>query len=102
VFAEQGGVVVLAAGGDELLEVGREVEEEVADARVVAVAEDGFALEVLLVVTQFLYDVGELDVELILLGGLGGMEASIQRFFGYFLAAFERHKMIMPNLVARG
>jgi len=80
--AEKVGVAVLVAGGDELLELevvelARKVVKEVADLGVIAVAQDSLALEVLRVVLEFLFDVGKLGVELILLGGLGGVQASI-------------------------
>ena len=70
--AEEVGGVVLVAGGYELLqaevlEVVGEVIEEVAYARVVAVAENRFALEVLGVVPEFVFDVRQLRVELVLL-----------------------------------
>lgn len=60
-----------------ILEVVREVVKEVADLRIVAVAQDGLALEVLGVMPQLLLDVGELGVKLVLLGRLGGMQTSI-------------------------
>ena len=67
--------MALVAGGDELLEskqmeVQDEVVEEVAHPRVVAVAEDGLAFEVLFVVFELCLYVFELGVELILLGFL--------------------------------
>jgi hypothetical protein len=70
------------AGGDELLElqlleVMREKVEEVADLGIVAVAEDGLLLEVLRVVPQLFFDVGELCIKLILLRRLRGVQASI-------------------------
>jgi len=72
VLAKEVGRVVLVAGRYELfqaevLEVVGEVVEEVANARVVAVAENRFALEVRGVVPEFVFDVRQLRVELILL-----------------------------------
>jgi hypothetical protein len=55
------------------LEVVQEILEEVADARVVAVAQDGLVLKMLLVMDEFLFDVGKLGVEFILLCRLGGV-----------------------------
>lgn len=83
-LAEKIGVLVLVAGGDEFLESQRvvlvgEVVEELADLGIIAVAQDGLALEVLGVVLELLLDVGKLGVELVLLGRLGGMQASVQR-----------------------
>jgi len=82
VLAEEVGRVVLVAGGyeplqSEVLEVIREVKEEVADARVVAVAEDRFALEMLGVVLEFVFDVRQLRVELVLLGVFGFYEVFV-------------------------
>jgi len=62
VRAEQICVLVLIASGDELLqfqflEVVGEVVEEIADARVIAVAENGLPFEVLRIVPEFLLDV---------------------------------------------
>jgi hypothetical protein len=62
-------------------EVVDEVLKEVADARIVAVAQDSLIPEMLPVVNQLFFDVGKLGVKFVLLGGLGGMEASIQRIF---------------------
>ena len=56
-----------------------EIVKEVADLGVIAVAQDGLALEMLGVVLEFLLDVGKLGVKLILLGRLGGVQAAIQR-----------------------
>ena len=66
-------ILVLVAGGDELLEskpmeVQDEVAEELTLPSVVAVAEDGLAFEVLFVVFELCLYVFELGVELILLG----------------------------------
>ena len=44
--------------------------EEIADARVVAVAIDGFVFEMVFVVPQFFVDVGKLGVELVILARL--------------------------------
>jgi hypothetical protein len=84
VLAEEVGVAVLVAGGDEFLELevvelAGEVVKEVADLGVIAVAQDSLALEVLRVVLEFLLDVGKLGLELILLCRLRGVQASIQR-----------------------
>ena len=58
VLAEQVGVAILVAGGDQLfqlqlLEVVREVVKEVADLGIIAVAQDGLVLEVLRVMRGF-------------------------------------------------
>ena len=95
VLAEQVGVAVLVAGGDQLLqlqllEVVREVVKEVADLGIVAVAQDGLALEMLRVMPQLLLDVGKLGVKLVLLGRLRGVQASIQRL--------ARHSSRFPSL----
>ena len=84
VIVEQGWLVLAAgdggarvAGGDEALqpqvvEVQREVLEEIALERVVAIAEHDLVPEMLLVVDQFVPDVGHACVELVVLGLLGG------------------------------
>ncbi len=84
VLAEQIGIAILVAGGDQLfqlkfLEVVREVVEEIADLGIVAIAQHGLALEMLRVMPQLLLDVRKLGVKLVLLGRLGGMQTSIQR-----------------------
>lgn len=56
----------------QVVEVQREVLEEVALERVVAVAEHDLAFEVVLAVNQFVLDVGHARVELVVLGLLGG------------------------------
>ena len=72
VLAEEVGRVVLVAGGYELFQaevlevIGKIVKEEVAYARVVAVAEDRFAFEMFRVVLEFVFNIGELRVELVL------------------------------------
>lgn len=78
VAAEEVGVLVLVASGDEafqaqLLEAVGKVVEEVADARVVAVAEDGLPPEVFTVMTEFVLDVGQLSVEFVFLSLVGGL-----------------------------
>lgn len=82
-LAEQVWLVVLVAGGDQSLEmqylkIVKKVLEEVAYTRVVAVAQDGFVLEMPLVMDKFLFDVGKLSIELVLLGRLRGVQASIK------------------------
>ena len=82
-LAEEVGVAVLVARGDEFLEpevveLARKVVKEVADLGVIAVAQDSLVLEVLGVVLEFLLDVGKLGVELILLRRSRGVQASIQ------------------------
>ena len=72
-------VLVLVAGGDESfepegLELVGEIMEEVGNARIVAVAENGLAPEVVAVVSDFFRDVGELRVELVLFRRLGGRQ----------------------------
>jgi hypothetical protein len=72
VLAEQIGITIPVTGRDELfqpelLEVVREVVEEIAYLWIVAVAQDGLALEMFRVMPQLLLDVGKLGVELILL-----------------------------------
>ena len=84
VLAEQIGVAILVAGGDQLfqfqlLEVVREVVEEIADLGVIAVAKDALFREMLRVMPQLLLDVGKLGVKLVLLDCLSGVQASIQR-----------------------
>ena len=70
------------AGGNEFaeperVEVEREILEEIALVRVVAVAEHGLAAEVLLVVFQFVGDVLHLCVELVLLGTRSGVQVLV-------------------------
>ena len=94
--AGDGGAVV--ADGDELfeaelVEVGGEVLEEVALEWVVAVAVDDLAAEgvgvELEVGLDLLLDVDILGVELVLLGCLRGVEASIQRLFFHVARFFK-------------
>lgn len=71
-LAEKVHVLILVAGSDEFLEseifeIIGEVVEEIADARVVAVAEHGLAPEMLFITLQFILDVGQLGVEFIFL-----------------------------------
>ena len=82
VLAEQVRLVVLVAGGEQLpemkhLKIVQEILEKVAYTRVVAVAQDGFVLEVSLVVDELVLDVGKLGIELVLLGRPSGVQASI-------------------------
>src|SRR5689334_19424763 len=72
-LAEQVPLLALVTGGDELLqskpfEVVAEVVEEVRNARIIRVAVDDLAPEVLPVVPELTLDVGESRVELVLLG----------------------------------
>jgi hypothetical protein len=83
VLANEICVLALVASGDELpesqlLEVVGEVMEEVAHAGVVAVAIDDLALEVLFVVPQFLLDIRQLRLELVLLGQVGVGEGAFK------------------------
>ena len=77
VLAEQVSVLVFVACGDQLLqskffEVVREIVEEVAGSRIVAVAVDDLSIEVFLVMSEFFFDVAQLRVELIFTTGLRG------------------------------
>jgi len=54
--------------------------KEIAHPRIIAVAQDGLALEVRRVMLQLLLDVRKLGVKLILFQRLRGDHASIQRF----------------------
>ena len=65
-----GGIAMLPILELELVEVEREVLEEVRLVGVVAVAQHGLALEVRAVVPQLVLDIGELRIELVLLGVL--------------------------------
>ena len=72
----------IIACADQLLEaegveVEREVLEEVALVRVIAVAEDDLAPEVLFVMLEFVGDVAELRIELVLLGRLRAGERAV-------------------------
>ena len=72
VSAEQIHMLVLVAGRNEALErqffeVEREIVEEAANTRIIAVAVHHLALEVLLVVLEFFLDVGQLGVEFVFL-----------------------------------
>ena len=51
-----------------MLEIVRKIMEEIADARVVAVAINSFVFEMVFVVPQLVFDVGKLGVELIVFG----------------------------------
>ena len=73
---EQIDILILVAGSyqflqAEVLEVVGKVREEIADARVVAVAQHGLAAKVLAVVPQLIVDVLQLSIKLILLSLLG-------------------------------
>ena len=73
---EQIDILILVAGSyqflqAEVLKVVGKVREEIADARVVAVAQHGLAAKVLAVVPQLIVDVLQLSIELILLSLLG-------------------------------
>ena len=84
VIVEQGGLILAAGDGgaavacgyqtlqSQVVEVQCEVFEEVALEWVVAVVQDDLAFEVVLVVDQFVLDVGHACVELVVLGLLGG------------------------------
>ena len=85
---EQIDVLALVAGGDDALQAedfkaAREVLEEVAAARVVAVAEDGLAPELVAVVPHLVLDVGELGVVLVVLLALRAVDCHVQRSFHY-------------------
>ncbi len=93
----------VVAGGDELfeaerVELGGEVFKEVALERIVAIAlhdlaPEGVGVELQIGLDLFL-DVDVLGVELVLLGRLGGVQASVQRpailALGYFYHLIER------------
>ena len=71
--------MILVAGGDELLETQKvevqdEVIEELTLPRVIAVAEDGLALEVFPIVLELHFYVSQLRIELIFLGFLSPSE----------------------------
>ena len=51
--------------------------KEIADPRIVAVAKDSLAFEVLLVVPKLVLNVGKLSVKLIFLGALGLVEVVV-------------------------
>ena len=92
VLAEEVAICVLVAGGDEPAkaqetEVLREIFEEGRHARVVAIAEHHFVAKMLAIVAEFVFDVGELGVELILLCHAGVVEVVCHR--GVFLAKLE-------------
>ena len=83
-LSEQIDVLALVAGGDDALqaedfEAAREVLEEVAAARVVAVAEDGLAPELVAVVPHLVLDVGELGVVLVVLLALRAVDRRVKR-----------------------
>lgn len=92
---------VVVAGSAELLdaelvEVGSEILKEVALEGIVAVAVDDVVPEGVGVELEagfdFLLDVDVLDVELVLLGRLGGVQASVQRV-RHRLVGFFRHSV---------
>jgi hypothetical protein len=73
VLAEEVAFLILIAGGDEafqpqIFKLVGEIMEEIADARVVAVAEYRLAAEVLFVVLQFILNVGQLGIKLVIFG----------------------------------
>lgn len=79
-------VLALVASGDDALqsedlETAREVLEEVAATRVVAVAEDGLAPELVAVVPHLVLDVGELSVVLVVLLALRAVDCRVERSF---------------------
>ena len=83
---EQIDVLALVAGGDDALQAedlkaAREVLEEVATARVVAVAENCLAPELVAVVPHLVLDVGELGVVLVVLLALRAVDCRVQRSF---------------------
>ena len=83
---EQIDVLALVAGGDDTLQsedfkAAREVLEEVAAARVIAVAEDGLAPKLVAVVPHLVLDVGELGVVLVVLLALRAIDCRVQRSF---------------------
>ena len=53
--------------------------EEIAHARIVAVAQNSLALKIRRVMLQFLFDIGKLGVKLVLLRRLRSVHAPIQR-----------------------
>ena len=82
VSTEQVGTVVFVAGGDNAFQPQRiefegKILEEIADARVVAVAENGFPSEKRIVMAQFFFDVGQLGVELVVLALFGLVQGGI-------------------------
>ena len=94
---EQIDVLALVAGGDDALqaedlETAREVLEEVTAARVVAVAEDGLARELVAVVPHLVLYVGELRVVLVVLLVLRAVDCRVERSFhgwGYYSTTFQ-------------
>jgi len=79
-------------------ETAREVLEEVATARVVAVAEDGLAPELVAVVPHLVLDVGELCVVLVVLLALRAVDCRVQRSFhgwGYYNKLSRHHGTII-------
>ena len=85
-LSEQIDVLALVAGGDDALQAEdlkavREVLEEVAAARIVAVAENCLAPELVAVVPHLVLDVGELGVVLVVLLVLRAVDCRVQRSF---------------------
>lgn len=83
--AKEVALLILVAGGDEAFEpqtlkVVGEVVKEVAHARIVAIAIDCLATEVLGVVHKFLFDIGQLGIEFIFLGIFCRMQIAVLRF----------------------
>lgn len=100
--AAEVGLLLFVAGRDQPfelqpLEIVGEVVEEVADARVVAIAKDGLALEVGGVVLEFLLDVGKLGVKLVLLGRLGGVQTAIQGLASCPRVSLLGHASMIPS-----
>ena len=100
---EQIDVLALVAGGDDALQAedfkaAREVLEEVAAARVVAVAENCLAPELVAVVPHLVLDVGELGVVLVVLLALRAVDCRVQRSFhgwGYYNKLSHHHGTII-------
>lgn len=101
VLAEQIGVAILVAGGDQLfqlqlLEVVGEVVKEIANLGIIAVAQDSLVLEMLDVMPQLLLDVGKLGVKLVLLVALAACRLRFNGLIG-ILRDFLRYRGSWPN-----
>ena len=77
-FAKKIAVLVLITGRDEFLEpkpfeIVREIMKEIAHARIVAVAKNNFVPEMVLVMPEFLFNIGKLSIKLVLLRVLSGV-----------------------------
>ena len=99
VAAEKVRLAILVAHAHQLLqaihrELAEEVKEEVACIRIVAVAENRLAVEMLFVVPHLLFDIGELCIELVLLAGLRRVKLPCPSFPGRTCdyRVFFRHK----------